>query len=276
VTANGSPTAGVATWTATSGSHTVEAWVDDQNRIAESDENNNKTTAALAVGTTPTSTPTPTTAPTLTPTPTRTPTPLPTNTPAPTSTPVPPTATPLPNSTKFNLNLLLHGLGKGGDNANPTATGNNTPLHPQKTVTLQLFDSNNTLVKSVSGTVAFNATLGNFQGTLDGGTDVVSGSYLVKVKGLPYLRRQLGGIVTITATTTNTLPQGALVVGDANDDNQLNILDYNMMLDCYSELAPARNCNPTKLLSTDFNDDGSVNQFDYNLFLRELSVLSGQ
>lgn len=231
-------------------------------------------TAVLTPTTSPTLPPTATKAPTTTPT--KAPTPIPTNTPAPTSTPVPPTATPQPNSTKFGVTLLLHGLGKGGDNANPTATGNTTPLHPQKTITLQLFDSSNTLVKSVSGTVNYNATLGNFQGTVDGGTDLASGSYLVKVKSVPYLRRQLGGIVTITAASTNTLPQGSLVVGDTNDDNQLNILDYNMMLDCYSELAPARNCDPSKLTKTDFNDDGAVNQFDYNLFLRELSVLTGQ
>ena len=36
-------------WTAASGSHTVQAWVDDVNRIAESNENNNKTTATISV-----------------------------------------------------------------------------------------------------------------------------------------------------------------------------------------------------------------------------------
>ena len=36
-------------WPAVSGSHTVQAWVDDVNRIAESNENNNKTTAPITV-----------------------------------------------------------------------------------------------------------------------------------------------------------------------------------------------------------------------------------
>jgi len=40
VTANGGPS-GSAVWKATSGTHTVQAWVDDVNRIAESDETNN-------------------------------------------------------------------------------------------------------------------------------------------------------------------------------------------------------------------------------------------
>ena len=43
-------TAGVNYWTATVGTHTVTAWVDDVNRIAESNENNNKLTESFTVG----------------------------------------------------------------------------------------------------------------------------------------------------------------------------------------------------------------------------------
>jgi len=42
-------TSGVNYWTATTGSHTVQAWVDDVNRIAESNENNNKLVASFTV-----------------------------------------------------------------------------------------------------------------------------------------------------------------------------------------------------------------------------------
>jgi subtilase family serine protease len=48
LTANGS-NAGPARWAATRGKHTVKAWVDDQNRIAESNESNNTTSLPLAV-----------------------------------------------------------------------------------------------------------------------------------------------------------------------------------------------------------------------------------
>jgi len=37
-------------WTASGVSHSVTAWVDDVNRIAESNENNNKVTANFTVG----------------------------------------------------------------------------------------------------------------------------------------------------------------------------------------------------------------------------------
>lgn len=43
-------TAGTNYWTATAGSHTVTAWVDDVNRIAESNENNNTLAQTFAVG----------------------------------------------------------------------------------------------------------------------------------------------------------------------------------------------------------------------------------
>lgn len=207
-----------------------------------------------------------------TPTPTKTPTPTPVT---PTSTPVA-TPTPVPNGTRLDLTLLLHGIGKGGDNANPTGTGNNSPLHPTRSVTIDLFDSSNSLIKSVSGTLSFNIASGNFTGTIDGGTGITTGNYIIKIKSSSFLIKQVGGITSITSSQSNSLPSVTLIGGDANNDNALNILDYNTLLDCYSELAPARNCDPTKLIQTDFNDDGLVNQFDYNFFLRELSVQTGQ
>jgi hypothetical protein len=64
VTLTASGGSGGATWTAVEGTHTVKANVDDVNRIAESDENNNVRTEQIAVskaGSAPTPTPVPTT-----------------------------------------------------------------------------------------------------------------------------------------------------------------------------------------------------------------------
>jgi hypothetical protein len=49
VTANSGPS-GSATWSPGSGAHTVEAWVDDVNRVSETNENNNKLTVPISVG----------------------------------------------------------------------------------------------------------------------------------------------------------------------------------------------------------------------------------
>jgi hypothetical protein len=49
----------------------------------------------------------------------------------------------------------------------------------------------------------------------------------------------------------------------------VNILDYNMLMDCYSDLTPPKGpCDATKQRATDLTDDGAVNQFDYNFLLK--------
>src|SRR5258708_13335904 len=49
LTANSGPSGG-STWMATAGFHTIQGWVDDVNRIAESDETNNKLSGSLSIG----------------------------------------------------------------------------------------------------------------------------------------------------------------------------------------------------------------------------------
>jgi hypothetical protein len=56
----------------------------------------------------------------------------------------------------------------------------------------------------------------------------------------------------------------------------INILDYNILMGCYSDLSPAINCPAGEEKRADITDDGAVNQFDYNLFLRELINRGGQ
>jgi hypothetical protein len=56
----------------------------------------------------------------------------------------------------------------------------------------------------------------------------------------------------------------------------LNILDYNLLLNGYSELLPAKGpCNGLQKMAADLNDDGAVNQFDYKLFLRVINNQGG-
>ncbi len=241
---------------------------------------------------TPTKTPTPTQGvtpgltlvPTAIPTATKTPTPTPsqtvTITPTPTATQptatTGPTATPEPNSTLVAVSLLLHGVGKGGDSVNPTAQGNMNPLHPNRVVTVDVYDANNQLVVSKQGTVIFNPTDGNFKGNISLGSTITTGAHTIRIKGDQYLRGIVSGIQMLTAGQTKTLPSLTLVSGDVNNDNQINIVDYNLLVGCYSDLLPPVSCNAGDNVKTDLNDDGNVNQFDYNLFIRELTNLGGQ
>lgn len=181
-----------------------------------------------------------------------------------------------PEDTKVSLTLFMHGIGHSGDNANPhTYTlSNQDPLHTSRPATVQVFNEDNTLVANKSGTVQYNKENGNFTGNVDLGTRLPSGPYTVKIKSDRYLYRQLPGIVKLVTDQENSF-QTDLVTGDVNQDNVLNILDYNLIIGCYSDFQAAVACNPTLQNDTDLTDDGHVNQYDYNLFLRDLSVQNG-
>jgi hypothetical protein len=180
-------------------------------------------------------------------------------------------------TTQLGLSIGLHGIGSGGDNTNASSTGNPTPKHPQRVVEATIFDSQNQQVANVTATVAYNTQNGKFIGTVPLPSTIVSGSYTVKIRSEGYLRRAVPGIITITKNQTTQVLPFTLITGDATLDNQLSVLDYNIILDCYSDLQPPKNCSdPRKLQLSDFTDDGKVTEFDYNLFLRELSTQGGQ
>lgn len=213
-----------------------------------------------------------------TPTPTKKPTA--TSTPKPSSVPtVKPTNTPVPvppGNTTFAFDLLLHGLGNAGDNANKQGGGNKNLVHLQRQIKVEVYDVQNQLAKEAEGVVVYNSSSGSFKGTVDMGKDLTSGAYTVKVKLPQSLKTLIPGIQIITAGAVKNFSQTTLVNGDMNDDNVINILDFDILLACYSDFAPAENCTSEKKIKSDITDDGSVNQFDYNLFLRELGNLGGQ
>jgi hypothetical protein len=219
--------------------------------------------ASTAVTNTPTPSPRPTTVPA-----TNTPTRIPTLTPS---------LTPVPNSTILRLNSVkLHGIGRGGTNANANEVGNENPLRTSRPITIELINSSGNSLPELTGNVIYKPTTGDFGGDIITNNSIPSGSYLVKVKSPGYLKRQLIGIVNVVASTTNTLPNVALVTGDINNDNTLSISDYVILQDCYTEFLPPRNCNDqAKKTSADLTDNGTVNTLDVGLFLRELSVFSG-
>jgi hypothetical protein len=124
--------------------------------------------------------------------------------------------------------------------------------------------------------MAYDQPAGLYTGQAQGVIPSANSGYTVAVTVKGFLRKRIPGIIQLGGSSPIILPELSLVTGDVDSDNRLNILDYNQITDCYSDLAPARNCIDTlKKERTDINDDGSVNQFDYNLFLRELKVQPG-
>lgn len=218
--------------------------------------------------------------PTLMPTATIVPSLLPSLTPtkAPTPTAVQlPTATNTPNATVLNFTVYLHGIGASGDNANPNASdmSNKNPLTLTREVSVSIYNDQNQLTATKKGSIIYDATQGYYKGTVDVGSNVPLGDYTVRIKDDTHLRRLIPGIQRLTPQTTNTMPAVALVAGDINNDNTINILDYNVLVGCYSDLLPAVDCDDTRKLQSDINDNGDVNQFDYNFFLREITVQAG-
>lgn len=188
-----------------------------------------------------------------------------------------PSITTAPNDTILSFNLLIHGIGSSGDNVNPTSSSmsNKNPLHPQRTIEVQVFDSTNMLVRTVTGPVTYSSASGSFLGKVSLGSSFIQGIYTVKVKEPTHLRRLVPGIITIKPLMENAISQIALVAGDINNDNFINVVDYNILVGCYSDLLPPVSCTDITKQTSDLNDDGAVNQIDYNLFLREITVQLG-
>lgn len=234
---------------------------------------------------TPTMTPTPTLTPTMTPsatpTLTLTPTAIPTATTIPTTIPTltfTPTPTNKPITMQLTLDILHHGIGTSGDNTNPTASSlsNKNPLHPVQAANVMVYNAANQLIASSTGQLTYASESGSFKGTIGLTDPITTGIYTVKVDTERHLTRLIAGIQSLTANQNNQLPTTELVTGDITNDNQLDIRDYNLLLDCYSDLSTAAACNDVKKAASDINDDGPVNQVDYNLFLREISTQPGE
>jgi hypothetical protein len=231
---------------------------------------------------TPTKTPTPSLTPTKTPTPSLTPTKTPTITPTayPTQNPSPTSGgNPTPATTSLSLTLFHHGIGNSGDNTNPNqfSFSNKNPVHKTISVDMELFNSQNQLFGTGQGQVTYDSTTGNYKGLIGIYPNTFpSGVYYLKIKTPYHLKKLVPGILNIVSGQTNNVTPVHLVAGDANNDNALSILDYNILLDCYSDFSiPQASCTPEKNVASDFNDDTFVNQIDYNLLLRETATQPG-
>lgn len=192
---------------------------------------------------------------------------------------VTPGATGYGSGTLMDVTISLDGIGNRGDNTNPTnsSLSNKTPVHTKLGAAIEIDDSNNKLIAAGVGGVTYDSASGAYRGQLPISTGFPSGTYTIKIKVDGHLRKLVAGIQTITSGKLNTITPVSLVAGDTNSDNKLNILDYNLLLGCYSDIGPAADCaNDSKKAITDLNDNGGVNQTDYNLFLRELSTQLGE
>jgi len=182
---------------------------------------------------------------------------------------------PVPASFEFQ-SIKLHGIGKGGDNVNASASGNLNPLRSTRYISIHLEDGIGNSFSAGVGEINYSSGSGVFSGSILLDESIPNGDYLVKIKLPQYLRRQVGGIIKVIKGEVSKISEVSLVAGDINDNNSVDISDYNLLIDCYSDLLPAKNCSDeNKKTASDLSDDGLVNADDYNLFIRELSALNG-
>ncbi|OGH53762.1 MAG: hypothetical protein A3G15_03765 [Candidatus Levybacteria bacterium RIFCSPLOWO2_12_FULL_40_10] len=215
-------------------------------------------------GSSPTATPTPT--PTKTPTPTLTPT-L-TNTPTPTASPTPtsqqpsPTPTLSPNQSSIALTIKLAGIG-----SNTSLGQNNNPVKTSLPVEIQVFNLNSHKIKDVGGNLIFDSATASFKGTVFLGSDLTESAYVFKVR----LNNALWKAITsqITPGQTTNLPEKELISGDLDQNNELNLLDYNALISCYG----SKSCSNKE--KADLNLDGKVDELDLNIFYAALAKRTG-
>ncbi|MDP3955370.1 MAG: hypothetical protein Q8Q15_03350, partial [bacterium] len=114
-----------------------------------------------------------------------------------------------------------------------------------------------------------------FKGPVDLGVLQQSNSnkFVIKVKTKRYLRKLIDGVTTLNLGTLNKMPLITMIVGDINDDNKLNIEDYNILVGCFADKANTNSCIDKE--NSDLDDNDVIDGIDFNLFLRSLSVQEG-
>jgi sugar lactone lactonase YvrE len=192
---------------------------------------------------------------------------------------------PCPDSyPKVSFDMLLNGIGSSGDSINPASDfSNKLPLTKEREFILRAYDEETKeLVAEGFETVSYNIQKGSYAGSMTLGQRV-NGDVLINIHTPGFISQELPTPHTLAENTTTSLQRTSLIAGDINLDNALNILDYNILLDCgYGAITPlpmddydsAYNSILCYIHGTqeyaDVNDNGTIDNRDYNLFIREL------
>ena len=211
------------------------------------------------IGGQPTPTPTTKARTTLTPTLTKSPSPTPTTqrTPTPTPTTIPST-TPQAGEGVTVFQLDMPGIG--------TATGDNSsPLNSPRSAKIQVFNTQNAKVAEKDLQVQFQGDV--YRGSTS--LAIPQGNYYAKVSLNNTLFSDVPGVFVLTHNQSTTLPATVMIPGDLDQNNILDLRDYNIFIGCYGN----KQCTQKAL--ADLNDDGSVGPIDYNILLRSFAIRQG-
>ena len=178
--------------------------------------------------------------------------------------------TPVPaGSTGLSLAVGIPGIGQklANNDDNPT------PVNMSRIASVKVLDNNNVVSSTSDAQLVFNPTTFKFEGPLDLGAQFTTGSYIVKVGLDNTLLKKSLGIVNITnRSASNTASFAPLVAGDLNQDNVINVQDYNNFIACYRNQA---SCTADIRALADINDNGQIDIFDLNILSNGFNVRDG-
>lgn len=175
---------------------------------------------------------------------------------------------PEPSETRATIAVYTQGLG--------TNTGlgqNSNPIRAQD-LQIQILDSQNNilkeglislLAKQVSGQLPTNV---GFEQLISLGKDLPAGNYQTRVKLDNTLWKTINA--NLTPGSQTSLPPLELVLGDIDQDNQISLVDYNMLISCFGQNI----C--TQKIQADLNLDGKIDETDLNLLYNSFKTRLGQ
>ncbi|MBI4096870.1 MAG: hypothetical protein HY428_00450 [Candidatus Levybacteria bacterium] len=168
------------------------------------------------------------------------------------------TPTPTPSGTRLKLSVKIPGIG---------GSGNRRPFDQERDIEVFVSDRNDTQVADAIGTLTFDGS--NFYvGEIDSGVTLPGGAYIIRVRMDNTLRKVVSGqFVQIKEATVNALPQITLYQGDFDQNNRVDIRDYNIFAKCLEE------CDEGAVV--DLNSDGKIDILDFNLLNEVFTTQQG-
>lgn len=187
--------------------------------------------------------------------------------------------------TLLALDLGLDGIGTTGDqvNANPIANSdsqyrsNPNPQHTTRTVKVAITDTSGKAIETDDGEVKYVPDTGRFTGSVKLSDGFTTGTYNLSIKSPAYKPLVASG-KSITSKATTDPVKGNLIAGDINNDDKIDISDFNILFSCslFSTDTGACSSNGNYPTYSDLTDNGGKpDHDDYNLLLREWSVTNG-
>jgi murein DD-endopeptidase MepM/ murein hydrolase activator NlpD len=146
---------------------------------------------------------------------------------------------------------------------------NNNPKTNWDWVNVQVYDLTNRQVANIWNNDVYNYIPGAFIDYADLGSNFPSGTYYARIRMNNTLGQYVYGINIVQGRETfvplSTIQVGGINTirgGDIDNNNQIDLQDYNDLLSCYGN----KSCNFHQ--QSDLNRDGNVDGTDYNTWLR--------